>query len=331
MTGYVDARPLSISFVVPVLDDADRLSRCLESIGVNGRAGVEVIVVDNGSTDGSDRVATAAGATLIVKRDGSVGTLRNVGALAAHGDVIAFVDADHEISRRWVATIREVFVDLSTAAAGAPYSSGGATWVQRTYDGLRDRPSVRRQVAWLGSGNLAVRRSVFLKIGGFDESLQTCEDVDLCRRLRAGNRVIVSDPDLASVHHGDPEHLRAVVGGEAWRGRDNLRVSLRRPLDRRAVASAATPLAALAGSAAAIAAVATGRNELASVCLGGPTLLVTARALRICANRHTWTPLAILQGLAVAASYEAGRAIGLVARVGHRVRRPRGADAGTAG
>ena len=83
------------------------------------------------------------------------------------------------------------------------------------------------------SGNLAVKRTAFQAIGGFDAALEACEDVDFCQRLRRAGWRLVGDERLESVHLGDPPTLAALFRAERWRGRDNLRVSLRGPLDAR--------------------------------------------------------------------------------------------------
>src|SRR6266478_3980303 len=163
-----------VSFVIPVRDDAFRLNKCLESIKRNQYPHelVEIIVVDNGSTDDSVRVARQHGA-VVLRSDGRVAELRNYGAQAAIGSILAFVDSDHEIDDRWIPTAVEVLSQPGIAATGAPYiAPPAANWVQHTYDTLRTRPPVRQDVDWVGSGNLAVNRMPFEKLGGFDHLLE---------------------------------------------------------------------------------------------------------------------------------------------------------------
>ena len=183
-----------VSFVIPVRNDAARLRRCLDSIARNHYPAdcVEVIVVDNGSRDRSADVARQCGARVLLISDAAVADLRNRGAAAARAGILAFVDADHEIDPHWIRHAVATLAGDDVAAAGAPYvSPDGATWVQRRYDGLRTRPSEPADVEWLGSGNLVLRRAVFDEVGGFDTSLETCEDVDLCQRIRdRGHRIV---------------------------------------------------------------------------------------------------------------------------------------------
>ena len=78
------------------------------------------------------------------------------------------------------------------------------TWVQRTYGYLRGGPRDQHDADWLGSGNLAVLRTAFELVGGFDTSLETGEDVDCCQRLRAAGLNRNSDSRLKSVHLARP-------------------------------------------------------------------------------------------------------------------------------
>src|SRR4051812_4169934 len=144
--------PCDLTFVVPVRNDAAGIERCLKSIAA-AAAGHrhEIIVVDNRSVDGSGTRAAAMGAT-VVRLDGRVARLRNAAARMASGRWLAFVDADHEIDRRWADAAMALAADDTIGAAGDAYHPpAAANWIQRAYDLLRDhRPGVR-ETAWLGS------------------------------------------------------------------------------------------------------------------------------------------------------------------------------------
>jgi hypothetical protein len=320
-------KTVKISFVIPVRNDADRLRRCLDSITRSGRdlngLEIDIVVADSGSTDESAAVARAAGAQVILCPGARIGEQRNRGAAQTSGAILAFVDADHEIAPTWVATAVAILTDPEVTAAGAPYSPPrAANWVQRAYDGLRRHPVRPEVVEWLASGNLAVRRSSFVAAGGFDESLETCEDVDLSRKLRATGGRLVADERLASVHHGDPGTLGSVFLGELWRGRDNLRVSLRPPVSARTLVSAAIPVATLgtivAGLAGACVSGTTWGRDVAALAAVGLIAIVAARAVRIRRGADTGG----FAALAVAAAYELGRACAIAGRSAYSRRRP---------
>jgi len=316
-----------VSFVVPVRDDAACLRQCLESIRRSDYPPelYELVVVDNGSRDDSVDVARRYAATVLEIPDLPIGQLRNRGSQEVRGEILAFVDADHEIDPGWIRAAVEVLEDPTVGAVGALCTAPSAgTWVQLAYDSLRARQPGSRDVEWLGSGNLAVRRKTFQQLGGFDTGLETCEDVDLCLRLRAAGHRIVNDGRLRSVHFGDPPTLRRLFLGELWRGRDNLRVSLRGPMSLRGIPSIAIPLVDLGCLVLVAVGVLSFRREgllLAAVAAGALVGFAGLRAVRMTINSPDRGLLALAPAFAVAIVYDVARALALVFR--HRHHRAR--------
>lgn len=317
--------PNSLTFVIPVRNDAERLRRCLATIRAASPedVSVSVVVVDNGSSDHSVEVAADSGAEVVVMPGRPVAELRNEGAARATGDVLAFVDADHELGATWVRAALDGLAESGAVGIGALcHAPSPGTWVQRAYDRFRARPARLADLEWLGAGNLAVRADAFRAIGGFDTSLETCEDVDLCNRLRARGGRLVAEPAMHNVHLGDPTTLRAVFLGELWRGRDNFRVTMRGPLTLRALPSLMIPVVTVAATAVAVG-LAIGTGQLRWLALP-PSLLGAATTLRV--SRMSRSPrdsfLSMVAGnTAVALVYEIGRALALLVRVSHATRR----------
>lgn len=315
-----------VSFVVPVRNDARRLARCLESIGRLDYPSdrLEVVVADNGSTDGSDRVARDLGARLIPLPGRRVSQMRNEAVKATRGGVVAFVDADHEIGRAWARSAVETLQTAGASAAGAEYHAPqDGTWVQKQYDRLRRRGTGVRETKWLGSGNLAVWRSAFDAVGGFDTALETCEDVDFCRRLRARGTRVMSDSRLESTHFGDPATLGELFVGELWRGRDNVRVSLRSPRALRDLGSLLMPMAQLGLLVLALVGAVTASSRgplLALVALAGLAATATLQSIRMLRSGASVRASDVVETFAVAGVYGIARALALVVRVPHRLR-----------
>lgn len=320
-----------ISFVIPVRDDAVRLRRCLESIRAD-RSNVpsELIVADNGSTDDSAATAREIGATVVDLPDRVVADVRNAAARSANGALLAFIDADHTLSSGWTDAAAALFDVSSVWAAGAQYHApADGTWVQRMYDNLRSRSPETEAVDWLPSGNLIVRRTAFDRIGGFDARLESCEDVDFCRRLREAGGTLLASDKLHSVHHGDPRSLRALFLAELWRGRDNLRVSLRDRLTLRSGIGLAIPivhLLALVGLLLGVATAALGGLAIAAASGAVLVALTLFRTVLLLSRmpHGRWQPGHVLHAVLVAATYDTARALALVVRVGHDVRRKGG-------
>ncbi len=327
------APPVRLSFVIPVRNDARRLANCLRSIASNDHQSmaVEIIVADNGSTDGTPEAARAAGAQVFSWPGLRVSELRNHGAAAASGEVLAFVDADHEIAANWISAAVETLAADRTAAVGALYTAPApGTWVQRLYGVLRGRTVGRQDVGWLGSGNLAVRRGVFESVGGFDEALEACEDVDLCQRLRSAGWRVVADERLKSVHLGDPPTLAALFRAERWRGRDNLRVTLRGRLTIGDLPSLVIPIVDLIAGAALVGSLLSWPfvgSRVIPVIVGSVVVvgvLAAARTISVLVRAGLSGPLTMIQAFLVVLTYDAARAIALVTRASHHRAIPQG-------
>jgi glycosyltransferase involved in cell wall biosynthesis len=313
-----------VSFIVPVHNDAVRLERCLRSIRMSwySPARLEIIVADNGSQDDSVAVAKRWGAEVLVLPFAPVAELRNRAAERATGDILACVDADHELVSGWIVSAVETLQLPGVAAVGALYHAPpDGTWVQRAYGYLRGRPSGRHDVEWIASGNLAVWRTAFEAVGGFDTSLETCEDVDLCHRLRAAGFRVLSDERLGNIHYGDPATLWELFTSELWRGRDNLRVSFRPPRTWRILASAIIPMLDVALIAIGLLGLLMATRGGLWVTLPAVVALALSAWLKVAraAFRHPRSSVAgVVQAFAVACVYNMGRALALISRTPHR-------------
>jgi len=235
LTGPLDAGTgcVRISVIIPALNEEKVIGRCLESLqrldyDLNE---FEVIVVDNGSEDGTvDAARTCAGELILVtltREQGRVTELRNLGAASARGEFLAFLDADCLVPRQW---LRSAVERLSTEGAGLVGGHCGipenSSWVPRIW--YSDR-QFRKQgaVSYLPGANLLISRANFQMIGGFDESLETNEDCELCERARRNGLSVVAYPELGVVHLRDPQTLWAFYRKQAWQGKHVFKVFLR--------------------------------------------------------------------------------------------------------
>ena len=253
-----------------------------------------------------------------------VSAVRNRAARQARAPLLAFIDADHVLGKDWFTSVRRLLAEPQIAAVGAEYEAPrDGTWVQRTYDRLRQRRSVRPMSPGSRSGNLAIRADVFQQIGGFDESLETCEDVDLCRRLTLSAGRLVAADTLVSVHQGDPRTLGAVFAGEMWRGRDNLRVTFRPPLNVRSTLSALQPLVTMTVVAAAVLLMlADWRHALQYAVAAGAFVILASlpRTVQMAARGSDRSIGALAQCFAVAVAFDLGRAAAIILRATHTTR-----------
>jgi mycofactocin glycosyltransferase len=186
-----------ISVVIPVKDRAEELGRCLASIASVDypQEKLQVIVVDDGSSDGSAAVAREAGACVVPSGGSGRGpaAARNVGARSARGEIIAFIDSDCTASTGWLAELIPLFADSKTAAVGGLVDGMCTESAVDRYEavmsslslGSRERSgNSGNDTFYLPSCNLLVRRETFAAAGGFDDAMHVGEDVDLTWRLR---------------------------------------------------------------------------------------------------------------------------------------------------
>ena len=211
-----------ISVVIPAKNEAGFISQCIGSINAGRNEGfdVNVILVDNGSTDETATIAEELGATVLQAPAASLGELRNIGAKAATGRFVAFVDADCTVDPGWARSAMKVLDDRSVAATGSypGLPDESQTWVQRTWSYIARRPlGGPTPVSWLPTANLVVDAERFHAVDGFNESLQTAEDADLCYRLSKLGTIVYAD-EVSVRHHREPRSLRQFFRKEVWHG-----------------------------------------------------------------------------------------------------------------
>jgi glycosyltransferase involved in cell wall biosynthesis len=211
-----------ITVVMPVRDGLPLLRVALPSVvdAVRADGNAELIVVDNGSTDGAYEFVqrTLSSDGRVLSHPGvRVGEVRNTGARIAGGTILVFLDADCLVKRDYLSHVRRVFANSTIAATGASYDlPSPAHWIERAWFGLHRKPVEVGDVAHISAGNFAVRRQVFDAIGGFDGGLQTGEDAELCQRLRRAGHRIVQDRRVSAVHLGNPKTLYAFFRKQTW-------------------------------------------------------------------------------------------------------------------
>jgi len=212
-----------LSIVIPARNAGSTIDACLCAImeHVPCDRG-EVIVVDNGSTDDTRQKASRYPVQLQLVPDGFVSRVRNVGARRATKPLLAFVDSDCVVRAGWYEAIISALADPTVGIAGRRHElPDNPTWVERAWQSAHSRtvePGLR-DVPYIPAGNLACRREVFFAVGGFDESLETGEDPDLCARVAAGGLRVVESSAIRCVHLGEPKTLRDVYRRERWHGR----------------------------------------------------------------------------------------------------------------
>ena len=199
---------MSVSVIIPVFNAADHLRSCLARLAEWPAGPLELIVVDDGSTDESAEVARSFGAA-VISTGGRKGPARarNLGARAARGDILFFIDSDVCVHQDTLERVRRDFKEDPEldALIGSYDSSPASPDFISQYKNLMHsfvHQRGRREACTFWSGCGAIRRQVFLEHAGFDESYDhpAIEDIELGYRLRQYGSKMVLDKDLQVTH-----------------------------------------------------------------------------------------------------------------------------------
>ncbi len=207
----------TVSVVIPTYNYARFLPQAIDSALVQTHPPLEVIVVDDGSTDETPRVLAGYGDRIRVIRqaNGGAGAARNTGIAAARGEYIAFLDADDVwLPRKLELQMARFEADpeLGLVHCGAEVVDDQSRLTGFMINGLEgwvaaDLLRLDREVMGPGS-NIVVPRRVAEEMGGFDERLPPSEDWDFSYRIAARYRVgYVAEPLIRYRQHGAGIHL----------------------------------------------------------------------------------------------------------------------------
>lgn len=208
-----------ISIIIPVFNRRNDLQRCLRSISAYGQDRVEVIVVDDHSSERLDDLCSDK--VMFIRNTMNLGPSysRNLASLHANGDILLFLDSDTELLPQTMLTMERILKDNQDIACvggvGPANADGHDVEFVKTkyYDRFgRNQSLLRTEDDFPASGcidcdhfesaSMAIRADRFFEIGGFDPYwFYMGEDRDLCLRLRrAGHRVTVCWQARA-IHH----------------------------------------------------------------------------------------------------------------------------------
>ena len=211
---------MKLSVIIPCFNAADTLAQQLESlIKQQWSQPWEIIIADNGSTDGTlaivERYRDRLPQLRLVDASEQQGTAyaRNTGAKAASGEAIAFCDADDEVAEGWLPAIGEALSKYDFVACRFDCEKLNESWATnyRSEQLQTTGPIEYKYPAYLphaAGASIGIKRSVHEAIGGFDETLLCLEDTDYCWRLQLAGTELHFVPDAVIYYR-----FRHTVGG----------------------------------------------------------------------------------------------------------------------
>ena len=194
-----------LSVIIPTYNTASMTLRCCRAVLAQLPRDAEVIVVDDGSTDGTQQTMPAEVRVVRLERNSGFAVAANAGVAAARGDLLLILNSDALVQEGALQTMIDAFADERLGIAGAQLVnedgsaqwSGGRTptlmWMIGVVSGLgrfarlvrRRKTSARSEVDWVSGAAMMLRRQVWKDAGPFNETYRFyCQDLELCLRAR---------------------------------------------------------------------------------------------------------------------------------------------------
>ncbi len=212
----------TIAVIIPAYNAAPYIGRAIRSILAQTLPAAEIIVVDDGSTDGTRAAVAQFGDQVhyIYKTNGGAASAKNIGIKEARSEFICFQDADDESLPGKLATLAEAIsacphAALATGACLTTY--GGRTrrvppagWILEGKSGpdvVADFFGKYAQEYWLNTNTVIIRRKVFEDLGCFREELTTAEDLEMWCRIAGKYPCVYIDEEVATYQMDIPGSL----------------------------------------------------------------------------------------------------------------------------
>ncbi len=208
------------SVIIPAFNEEKHIQNTLQALTL--KTGLEIIVVDNGSTDRTAEIANQQGVKVIDFPSGTIAAVRNRGVEASTCDALVFIDADIRVAPGWHEKLVEVVQRLRESPLMVTGSRVQSTEKNNYLLKYWFSQLTAYNAPYINSGHLITSRQLFDRIQGFSEQLETAEDYDFCQKATVAGAVIHNDPALVVMHDGYPESLLGFIQRERWHGRQDV-------------------------------------------------------------------------------------------------------------
>jgi glycosyltransferase involved in cell wall biosynthesis len=207
----------SVSVIIPAFNEEEHIESTLKSLQNSeySKDLLEIIVVDNNSTDRTAAIANKLADSVLTLDHGNVGAVRNLGAEASSSDIFVFLDADCVVDSGWISRGVSILETDSKLTCGGPCKTRkDANWVERLW--LLENPKHPRIQPDLLGSCIFVWSEIFISVGGFNEDMTSGEDSDFSQRLRCSGQKVKIFPELSVVHLGNPSTISSFIKRQVW-------------------------------------------------------------------------------------------------------------------
>ncbi|HUQ47159.1 MAG TPA: PqqD family peptide modification chaperone [Gemmatimonadaceae bacterium] len=218
----------TVDVVLAVRNEARRIGESIESLLAQDypQALVKIFVADNGSDDETVEVASRYAVTVVREHKPGSAAARNNAIRSSKADLIAFFDGHCIANKSWISSMCTRFEDQRVGGAQARIENTATdsrviayleSSSMNSYDHVLEDTvyGTHNVYPWILSGNCMFRRDIVERVGGFDEQLPACEDVDLSWKVVLSGYLLVNCPDASVVHWNDDDWQKFVK--KSWR------------------------------------------------------------------------------------------------------------------
>lgn len=196
----------SVSVIIPVYNGMNTLPNCLDSIEKQDYPKpLEIIIVDDGSKDGSGKYVESHGYKVIYQENLGPGLARNAGASASSGELLVFTDADCILDPNFITELAKPIIENDIVGSqGIFYSHQRnivARFIQHEISERYNKQSKVQYIDWVATYGACYKRKVFLNNEGFDDSYSS-EDAEFSFRLaEKGYKMVLATKALCQHLH----------------------------------------------------------------------------------------------------------------------------------
>jgi glycosyltransferase involved in cell wall biosynthesis len=222
---------MKVSVIIPVYNEEETVKNCLESLFKQSCRDLEVIVIDDGSTDKTAEVvsgyADSSSLILLKQKHRGAGAARNLGAKQAKGEIFVFVDGDMIFEKNFIKQLIKPILDgkaIGTFSKEEYLLNKENIWAQ-CWNINRGLPSNRMHPKDYPDKQKvfrAITKQAFVKAGGFDERAGYTDDWSLSEKL--GVEAVVAPK--AIFYHRNPGDLKEVFVQSRWMGKRRYKLGL---------------------------------------------------------------------------------------------------------
>lgn len=182
------------SIIIPALNEEKVIEATLKAIRAQSEKGIELVVADGNSTDKTVEISKKYADKIVTETTRTIAAGRQAGARVSSGEILLYTDADSLPDPDWAKHIIAAFDDERVAAAfgsiepldASPFEKWAIKFTTDTLATLFNAVGLD----YTYGNNMALRRSAFEKIGGFNIYIVTAEDTDIIHRVRTQGKVV---------------------------------------------------------------------------------------------------------------------------------------------